>query len=134
MDSLTTVSLGDWATVSLGDWAIVSLGDWAIVSLGDWAILSLGDWATVSLGDWAIVSLGDWAIVYSGSWALAALWRYLCINSSLRRIVFFGNVFLIEAKIWSKTSVQVNPPSKTKVSSQRDKIHRNNQVRQRRQV
>ena len=44
--------------------------------------MSLGDWAIVSLGDRAIVSLGDWAIVYSGSWALAALWRYLCINSS----------------------------------------------------
>ena len=57
LESLTTVSLGDWATVSPGDWATVSLGDWATVSLGDWATVSLGDWATVSLGDWATVSL-----------------------------------------------------------------------------
>ena len=52
------------------------------MSLGDWAIVTLGDWATVSLGDWATVTLGVGTIVYSGSLALAALWRYLCINSS----------------------------------------------------
>ena len=75
---------GYWSSdfVSLGDWATVSLGDWVTVSLGDWATVTLGVWAIVTLGVWTIVTLGVGTIVYSGSWALAALWRYLCIDSS----------------------------------------------------
>ena len=67
---------------------------------------------------------GVWTIVYSRSWSLAALWRYLCNNSSFETNCILWNVFLIETKIWSNTVLQVNPPSKEKGSSQSDKIHR----------
>ena len=42
--------------------------------------------------------------------------------------------FLIEAKIWSKTLLNIYPPSEAKGLSQRDKIYRDDQGRQRRQV
>ena len=77
---------------------------------------------------------GVWAIVYSGSWPLAAIWRYLYINSSFETKCIIWNVSLIEAKTWSEMVLQVYPPSKEKGSSQRDKIRRDNQVRQKRQV
>ena len=125
-----TVYLGDCVTVYLGDCATVYLGDCATVYLGDCATLCLGGCAIVTLGVWAIVTLGVWAIVTlelgycdSGSWALATFWKYLCINCSFGTSCFLWNGVLIEAKIWSETSLQVNPPKIEKGSSQRDKIH-----------
>ena len=154
----TTVYLGDWATVYLADCATVYLGDCARVCLSDCIIVSL---AFVPLWLWSLccrdsgrlgycdpgrldncdsVSLGYsdsgvWTIVNSGSCALAApLRRYLCSNPNSETNCILWNVFLIEAKILSKTSLQVNPPSKETCSSQRDTIHRDNQIRHRRQV
>ena len=135
-----TVYFGDWATVSFGDCATVYFGDFATVCLSDCTIVSL---AFVPLWLWSLwccdsgrlgycdpgrldncdsVSLsysdsGVWAIVNSGSCALAApLWRYLCSNSKFETNCILWNVFLIEAKIWSKTSLQVNPPRQSSSS------------------
>ena len=53
---------------------------------------------TLGLWYWTIGRFGTGLVVYSGSWALAALWRQVCFNSSLGRVVSLGNVFLIESK------------------------------------
>ena len=94
-------------------WAIVPLclGDCAIVTL------ELGYCDSVSLSFCDSGGLGCCdsevgTIVYSGSWALARFWKYLYINSSFMTNCILWNGFLIEAKIWCKTSLQVNPPSK----------------------
>ena len=143
-----------WVIVPLCILAIVSLCIWAVAPLCFVAIVSLefvplclwslcyrdsGRLGYCYSGSLGYCDYGVWAIVNSGGWALAALFnlplcRYLFINSSFGTNCILWNVFLIEGKIWSKTLLQASPSSKEKGSSQRDKIHRDNQVRQRRQV
>ena len=122
------VYLGDCATVYL---AIVPLCLLAIVPLclGNCAIVTLelgycdsGSLSKCDSGSLGYCDSGVGTIVYSGNWASATLWKYLCINSRFGTSCILCNGFLIEAKIWYKTTLQVNPPSKEKGSSQRDKI------------
>ena len=126
-------------------WEIGLLCLWEIELLCLWEIGLLCLWEIGLLCLWEIGLLCLWEIGLLCLWEIGLLCTLgvglkrhsggICASTLvLRRIVFFGNVFLIEAMIWSKTSLQVNPPNKAKGSSQRDKIHRNNQVRQRRQV
>ena len=118
-----SLSLSNCVSVRSGncDSGSLSYYDSGGLSYCDSGSLGYCDSGSLSYGD-----SGAWAIVYSGSWSLAALWRYLCNNTTFETSCILRNVFLIEAKTWSKTSLQVNPTSKEKGSSQRDKIHRDN--------